>query len=382
MSLGEHLDEARRRLMISVIAMGVCVLGMLFFKNGVTAIYLQPYQEMWNKIYADWYAEKEAAFAAAPGPASLQERMAIMQFLDAGQIDGRANWQRIVAGEHSDEGEAQQKSGFAGDWVNKGQPGREAFAAAFERHAQALVAQRDLLEQLAWHRVRKDQILNGTFPHSHLITSKGGFPLKRNLVSAGPLEDFWVFMAASMIFALMIASPVVLYQAWAFIAAGLYERERRVVYKVLPFSLALMIAGVCFCYFVMVPFGFYFLATMMDWELVGPMFTVALYFKFLFTLTVALALVFQLPLVMVALQKIGILRFATMAKNWRWVVMGMFVLSAILTPPDPVTQSLMVAPMLCLFLLGLFLMWRGRHGEAPMPAADEAAAEASNPGGR
>ena len=100
------------------------------------------------------------------------------------------------------------------------------------------------------------------------------------------------------------------------------------------------------------------MAGLMDWAMVGPMFTVGMYFKFLLTLTFALGVVFQLPIAMVALQKVGILKFDTMRKNWRWVVMSFFLISAVLTPPDPVTQMLMVTPMLALFILGLLLMWR------------------------
>jgi Tat protein translocase TatC len=144
-----------------------------------------------------------------------------------------------------------------------------------------------------------------------------------------------------------------------------------VVYRGLPFALVLLIAGILFGFFVMVPYGFYFLAQLMNWADVGPLFTVADYFKFLLTLTVALGIVFQLPILMVALQKVGVLKFDTLRKNWRWVVMSFFVISAILTPPDPVTQMLMVAPMLTLFVLGLFLMWRVERRQARAAVAVE-----------
>lgn len=291
MSFGDHLDELRRRLLIVVATIIGCIVVLLPFKTQVTAIYVQPYRQMWLLQYETYVQKLEddaAAVAAAGGTLGTLE-----------------------------------------------------------------------METLKWNRDYHDSIRNGTFnPNEvHRIQFQGGFRLPYALVAIGGLEDFWIFMAASMLFSLILASPVVLYQAWAFVAAGLYRHERRVVQRILPLSIGLLVAGVLFGYFVVVPFGLYMLVQMMDWFQVAPMFSVAQYFSFLLTLTAALGLVFQLPMFMLALQKIGLATHAGMRRNWRYVILICFVIAAVLTPPDPFTQTMMAVPMVVLYGFGLLLTW-------------------------
>ncbi len=217
------------------------------------------------------------------------------------------------------------------------------------------------VEQMQWVKQWSPSILDGTFPHHlmHTVTTHSGFPMPPSLVALGGLDDIWTFMAASLLIGLILAAPIVLYQLWAFIAAGLYQQERRVVLRYFPFAAVLLALGVVFGFTVVVPWGLYFLVQMMDFFGVVPMFAVSQYFSLLLTLTAALGVVFQLPLVMLALQKIGITDFRGMRKHWRYVVLGIFVLSAVVTPsPDPFTQLMMAVPMCLLYVLGLVICWR------------------------
>ena len=371
MSLGDHLDELRRRMMRCLIALFVCIGAMLPFKTQVTEVYIEPYRIMWFLAYEGFLEKIESEFAARVGPPELEARRQAARYLSKEKVG------EILAGGYARPQELKEVAGYGNPYPEKGDTGAwDAFVLDFTGYATAVRNQQDWLDQLSWHRERKDQIFSREFEdRGELIYTHGGFLLPYNLRSTRPLEDFWTFMAASLLFSCILASPILLWQIWAFIAAGLYQKERAVVYRTLPFAILLLVAGISFGYFVMVPYGFFFLAQLMNWALITPMFTVADYFKFLLTLTAALGLVFQLPILMVALQKVGILQFSTVAKNWRWVVFSFFVNSAMLTPPDPVTQVLMVTPMLTLFLLGLFLMWRAerkqkRAGDAsPLAAA-------------
>lgn len=222
-------------------------------------------------------------------------------------------------------------------------------------------------EFLANCRKYQDQILAGTFPWPNLLPTKTGFNVPYTLVSVSPLEDFWVFMMASFVFAFVIASPVVLWQLWAFVAAGLYAKERKVFYRYFPFATVLMTTGVVFGYLCAVPVGMGWLVRMMRFDQVQAMLGVGQYFTLLFAMTAALGAIFQLPLVMVALQRIGIVRHKTLSSNWRAIVLAIFVLSAVITPPDPFSMLLMAGPTLLLYMLGLLLTWRGRSTEAPAP---------------
>lgn len=294
MSFGEHLEELRRRLFISLVALIVCVVGLLPFKSQITGIYTAPYQWMWQKLFADYLQQVNDEVAAAGGPDKVFE------------------------------------------------------------------LKRERYEFL--HRYGSS-ILDGTLPREFLsdVNTKGGFPVRPTLVALGGLEDFWTFMAASLLFGLVLAAPVVLYQVWAFIAAGLYKRERRMVLKYVPLATVLLFGGIAFGYTTVVPWGSYFLMKLMNFMQVEPMLSVAQYFTLLLTMTAALGVVFQMPLVMLALQKVGVVNYVGMRRAWRYVILGIFVVSAVITPsPDPFTQLMMAGPMCLLYLLGLVLCWRAK----------------------
>ncbi len=294
MSFGEHLEELRRRLFVSLMAIGICVLGLLPFKNQVTEIYVAPYRWMWARLFADYCVEIEQHVVAAGGRDKLHPLK---------------------------------------------------------------LARYDFIKEYG------PQVRNGTMPDELLpeVNLQGGFQVRPTLVALGGIDDVWTFMAASLLFGLVLASPIVLYQVWAFLAAGLYQTERRVVLRYVPFATVLLIGGIVFGYTTVVPWSTYFLMKLMNFMRIEPMFAVSQYFSLLLTMTAALGAVFQLPLLMLALQKVGITGYQAMRKNWRYVILGIFVLSAIITPsPDPFTQMMMAGPMCLLYLLGLFLCWRAR----------------------
>ena len=213
-------------------------------------------------------------------------------------------------------------------------------------------AKREVVE---WHRKYRDEVLAGTFPEPSQIQSRGAFSVPYTLKALGGLEDFWTFMSATLLFALIVSSPVVVYQLWAFVAAGLYKRERDAVLRYVPLGMVLLIAGILFGYFIMVPYGLFFLVQLMDWTQVEPMLAVSQYFSILLTLTAALGVVSQTPLVMLALQKTGLVTHEAMRKNWRYVILVLLIIAAVLTPPDPFTLVLMATPMVGLYGLGLIL---------------------------
>ena len=161
---------------------------------------------------------------------------------------------------------------------------------------------------------------------------------------------------------------------WAFVAAGLYERERKIFYRYFPFAMVLLTSGVLFGYFYAVPYGLGWLVRMMKTDQVSALLGVSQYFTLLFTMTAALGAVFQLPMVMVALQRVGLVRHETLAKNWRGIVLAIFVISAVITPPDPFSMLLMAGPTLVLYLVGLVMTARGKRHEASfVPPAGETA---------
>jgi len=186
----------------------------------------------------------------------------------------------------------------------------------------------------------------------------------------GVTEGIFFSVKTSLVISLLIGFPYLLYQIWAFIAAGLYPGERKTVSRFIPWGMALGVAGVCFGYFFMIPMVLEFLALLNEKAGFVPLYTVGEYFSFFLLLTIALALVFQLPLILMGLGAAGIVDAAFLRKYRRHFILGAFVIGAFLTPPEPVSQLLMAAPTIVLYEVGILLVaWRGR----PKEAAEEAA---------
>ena len=173
-------------------------------------------------------------------------------------------------------------------------------------------------------------------------------PLPRN---DKPSSSFINYLKVCLWFALFIAGPYVLWELWQFIAAGLYKQERRVIHRVFPLSALLFFTGVIFGYFMMLPYGCYFLFGY-GLEQMRPDPKVEDYLAFVTTLTLALGVIFQLPLVMMVLSRVGLVDPKSYSKHRGAFWIGSLVVAAILTPPDPFTQLMMAIPMAILYEVG------------------------------
>lgn len=154
--------------------------------------------------------------------------------------------------------------------------------------------------------------------------------------------------------ALFIAMPVVLYQVWAFVAPGLYRREKRFALPLLVSSVILFYCGVAFAYFVVFPLMFAFLtATAPQGVLV--MTDISNYLDFVLLLFFAFGVAFEIPVATVLLAATGLVQVDSMAKHRGYVLLGIFVVAAFLTPPDAISQSAMAVPMYLLYEIGIVL---------------------------
>jgi Tat protein translocase TatC len=168
-----------------------------------------------------------------------------------------------------------------------------------------------------------------------------------------PGEGFFFELKLCLYIAVFLGAPVLLWQLWMFVAAGLYARERRVVMRYFPAATLLFLGGVLFGYFVLVPYGMYFLNNSAPIELVEIDFRLSEYWTFLNSLCLGLGLVFQLPIVMVVLARIDVVRPETYVKYRGHTWVGAAIAAAFLTPPDPFTQMMMGIPIVILFEVGI-----------------------------
>lgn len=173
--------------------------------------------------------------------------------------------------------------------------------------------------------------------------------VQTRMVSTKPGEGFAFALKVSTLVAFALGAPVLLWQMWGFIAAGLYTHERRAVFKFFPISLALFLGGVLFGFFVMLPYTFYFLIATFPPEEVQFLPSLDPYLSLLTSLTLILGAVFQLPIVIYALTRMGLVERATFVKYRKHFIVCAFLLSGILTPPDPYTQSMLAIPMILMY---------------------------------
>jgi sec-independent protein translocase protein TatC len=167
--------------------------------------------------------------------------------------------------------------------------------------------------------------------------------------------SFFVPMKVTMLVAFIIALPVVMYQLWAFIAPGLYLHERKLILPLVVSSYTLFIIGMAFAYFLVFPTVFKFMASY-NAPLGAEMSTdIDNYLSFAMTTFLAFGITFEVPVVVVVLVRMGIVPLSKLREIRPYVIVGAFVISAVVTPPDVLSQLLLAVPMTLLYELGLLV---------------------------
>jgi sec-independent protein translocase protein TatC len=260
MTLGEHLDELRKRLWVGAVALAVAFGVAMYFSDPITAFMLGPFHESVAMLNAKFEADARAIVAAHPE-------------------------------------------------------------------------------------------LTSTY-----FTPDGAFRLaiEDRLVALAPTESMWFVLKVAGYCALFFGAPVLLWQLWLFISAGLYPRERRWVWYFLPPALVLFVLGVAFSFLFLVPYGMYYTQQSVPITQVRPSLSIGFYFDFLFTLCMGMGAVFQLPMLMTFVSLVGLVQGSTFASMRGYFVVAAFVVAAFLTPgPDVFSQVVMAAPMIVLYEIGI-----------------------------
>jgi sec-independent protein translocase protein TatC len=175
------------------------------------------------------------------------------------------------------------------------------------------------------------------------------------VIGLGMQEPFMVYMKAAFVLGAILASPFIFYFIWQFVAAGLYPHEQRYVHIFLPFSIALFLAGAALAFFVVFKYVLAFLLKFNDWMGIDPDPRITDWLSFVLFLPLGFGISFQLPLVMLFLERIGIFTINTYAGNWRISVLVICFISMILTPSDPQSMIFMAVPLVFLFFFGILL---------------------------
>ncbi|MFQ5511772.1 MAG: twin-arginine translocase subunit TatC [Candidatus Krumholzibacteriia bacterium] len=171
----------------------------------------------------------------------------------------------------------------------------------------------------------------------------------QSLYFSSPLGAFTIRLRISLVLGVVIAFPFVLYKVWSFVAPGLFSVERRRVYPLVISSATLFYIGILFCYAILIPFVLKFLLSF-GTDNLNPLLSVSAYFAFVARLCFTFGIVFQIPIVVLVLSSLGLVTPRWLLKQWRYGVIIIFTGSAILTPPDIVSQLMMALPILLLYI--------------------------------
>jgi sec-independent protein translocase protein TatC len=224
-------------------------------------------------------------------------------------------------------------------------------------------AKMSFMEHLGELRVRIVRALIGlligtviALPFSQYIVDWLARPVTRlnySLVFTAPAEAFWVQMKVGIIVGVFLSAPVILWQVWAFIAPGLHAHERKYALPFVIIGSLLFVGGGAFSLFVVTPYAIKFLLSYARPGLT-PMITLQNHVDFLLKFTVAFAAVFELPLALTILARVGIVNAKMLARNRKYAILGAFVAAAVLTPtPDAFNQAMMAGPLIILYEVGI-----------------------------
>ena len=174
------------------------------------------------------------------------------------------------------------------------------------------------------------------------------------MIATDVTTPFFVPMKVTMMAAFVIALPYILYQLWAFVAPGLYAHEKRLVGPLIIASTLLFVCGMAFAYFLVFPVVFGFIIGIAP-QGVAVMTDIGKYLDFVLTMFVAFGITFEVPVAVLLLVKIGIVSVAQLKQVRPYVIVGAFIIGAIFTPPDAISQIMLAVPLCLLYEVGILL---------------------------
>ena len=194
-------------------------------------------------------------------------------------------------------------------------------------------------------------------------------PLSRDprvsITTLSAQEAFGIYIKAALLVGVVLASPWIFYQLWTFVAAGLYPHERKWVWTFLPISIALFLAGAFIAFFFVFDFVLDYLLQFNAWLGLDPDPRISEWLGFVLIMPIGFGLGFQLPLVMLFLERIGVFDVEAYTSQWRMAVLVIVIASAVLTPADPYSMLFLAAPLCLLYFGGVGLCrWFGAGDQA------------------
>ena len=340
MSFGEHLEELRLCFIRSLVSIAIgTILGFAIGDKVVKYIQI-PVQRSLHAYHEQQGMQKidaQADVLLREGYSSeIKTRMKEYGFVRKelwifpGEIERIQNMQRILTGDSDDEFSLDNVDNLLLRKIERRER-RESVGIVYD-------TVRLDLPPVRWHVFEKVEELS-------------------KMTALNPYEMFKMWILASFIVGLVIASPFVIYHLWSFVAAGLYPHEKKYVYYFIPVSVFLFIGGALFAFFFVFQFVLEFLFLFNSWMDVEPDLRISEWVSFALLFPLCFGISFQLPLVMFVLERVGIFTFQQYISRWRIAILVICVMALILTPGDPGSMLLMTVALMGLYFTGTFFCW-------------------------
>jgi sec-independent protein translocase protein TatC len=302
MSLGDHLEELRARLILALIGLAIGTITCLFFGKRIILFIELPYNQVMDK--------------------HLQEAMGDPNTVNQSTLFGRFS-HNLIGSLDSD-------------------PNAPNVDPNIVRYIQSVYHQtlRDMSEE---------SLQSGGHPMLDPIASR------YRLQTLAPADAFVGYMKVSFISGLVLSAPWVFYQLWMFVAAGLYPHERKSVQAAVPFSAGLFIFGALFFLFIVAPISLRFFLGFGGVIGVAASWTFQKYISFVTVLMLVFGVAFQTPIAIFILNRTGLVTIAALRASRKYVLLGIFVVAAVATPPDVISQITLAFPLYLLYELGIIL---------------------------
>jgi sec-independent protein translocase protein TatC len=339
MTFGEHLEELRVCLIRASLGLAVAVLVGFFVARPVVHLIEEPLRRALGKYYSERAIETFDTWQPrqAGGPPLPYSREEIVDAVDRHGMsfelrEVHPDRLRRVLDPAASDGPVRPVP-VSPQAATAGQPIAGAVpptATGSQTPAFSLDA---LVPMLLWQPLSRDP--------------------RVSITTLSAQEAFGIYVKAALLTGVVLASPWIFYQLWTFVAAGLYPHEKRWVWLFLPISVGLFLAGVALAFFFVFDFVLDYLLEFNEWLGLDPDPRISEWLGFVLILPIGFGLGFQLPLVMLFLERIGVFDAATYAAQWRIAVIVIFVVSAILTPADPYSLLFLAIPLCLLYFGGL-----------------------------
>lgn len=353
MSFGEHLEELRKALFKAILWLGLGTLVGLLFANTVVNFVSQPLRKKMDVFYVKQSAAKFKAINGQEAPEALlawmrnNSVMPELIFVNPDQLRsvGAAGQGEGTSTKEDEAGTAQPASTTADP---KPTDAKTVEAKTVDPKTVEAKTPTPADYKSVWSGLKGDVI---TQLQPMLIMR----PIPNRLSTFDALEGFLIWLKAGLLVGATIASPGIFWHVWQFLAAGLYPHERKYVYIYLPLSVILFVSGVCLAFFVIFELVIEFLLTYNEGMDIDFAPRLKDYISFALFLPLGFGIAFQLPIVMLGLNRFGVIPLDLYVKHWRIAILAIAFISMILTPADAYSMIGMFIPLTILYFLGIAL---------------------------